>query len=106
MAGCEARHFFVYILLYCAHLFVPLQANFQLENIMKKNINRIKVVLVEKNRTNKWLAAQLNIAPSTVSKWCTNDVQPSLETLMRLAILLDVKVDDLLRIDEFKMLDE
>jgi len=73
---------------------------------MKKNINRIKVVLVEKNRTNKWLAAQLNIAPSTVSKWCTNDARPSLETLMRLAILLDVKVDDLLRIDEFKMLDE
>ena len=73
---------------------------------MKKNINRIKVVLVEKNRTNKWLAEQLNTAQSTVSKWCTNDAQPSLETLMRVAILLDVKVEDLLRFDEFKLSNE
>ena len=67
---------------------------------MKKNINRIKVVLVEKQRTNKWLSEQLNIAPSTVSKWCTNDAQPSLETLMKISVLLDVKIDDLLRFDE------
>ncbi|SHL69681.1 DNA-binding transcriptional regulator, XRE-family HTH domain [Xylanibacter ruminicola] len=67
---------------------------------MKKNINRIKVVLVEKQRTNKWLSEQLNIAPSTVSKWCTNDSQPSLETLMKISVLLDVKTDDLLRFDE------
>ena len=73
---------------------------------MKKNINRIKVVLVEKHRTNKWLAAQLNIAPSTVSKWCTNDAQPSLVTLMRVAILLDAKVDDLLRFDALEMSNE
>lgn len=68
--------------------------------MMKKNINRIKVVLVEKHRTNKWLSEQLNIAPSTVSKWCTNDAQPSLETLMKISVLLDVKTDDLLRFDE------
>ena len=67
---------------------------------MKKNTNRIKVVLVEKQRTNKWLSEQLNIAPSTVSKWCTNDAQPSLETLMKISVLLDVKTDDLLRFDE------
>ena len=67
---------------------------------MKKNINRIKVVLVEKQRTNKWLSEQLNITPSTVSKWCTNDSQPSLETLMKISVLLDVKTDDLLRFDE------
>ena len=66
---------------------------------MKKNINRIKVVLVEKQRTNKWLSEQLNISPSTVSKWCTNDAQPSLETLMKISVLLGVKVDDLLRFD-------
>ena len=66
--------------------------------MMKKNINRIKVVLVEKHRTNKWLSEQLNIAPSTVSKWCTNDAQPSLETLMKISVLLDVKTDDLLKI--------
>ena len=68
--------------------------------MMKKNINRIKVVLIEKHRTNKWLSEQLNIAPSTVSKWCTNDAQPSLETLMKISVLLDVKTDDLLRFDE------
>ena len=67
---------------------------------MKKNINRIKVVLVEKHRTNKWLAEQLGVTPSTVSKWCTNDAQPSLETLMKISVLLDVKTDDLLRFDE------
>ena len=67
---------------------------------MKKNINRIKVVLVEKHRTNKWLAEQLGVTPSTVSKWCTNDAQPSLETLMKISVLLDVKTDALLRFDE------
>ncbi|GJG33326.1 transcriptional regulator [Xylanibacter ruminicola] len=67
---------------------------------MKKNINRIKVVLVEKHRTNKWLAEQLGVTPSTVSKWCTNDAQPSIETLMKISVLLDVKTDDLLRFDE------
>ena len=64
------------------------------------NINRIKVVLVDKRKTNKWLAEQLNVTPSTVSKWCTNDSQPSLETLMQISRLLEVKVDDLLRFDD------
>jgi DNA-binding Xre family transcriptional regulator len=67
---------------------------------MARNINRIKVVLVDKCKTNKWLAEQLNVVPSTVSKWCTNDAQPSLETLMQIARLLEVKVDDLLRFDD------
>jgi len=56
---------------------------------------------VSNHRTNKWLAAQLNVAASTVSKWCTNDAQPSIESLMHIAILLDVKVDNLLRFDTF-----
>lgn len=67
---------------------------------MARNINRIKVVLVDKRKTNKWLAEQLNVVPSTVSKWCTNDAQPSLETLMQISRLLEVKVDDLLRFDD------
>ena len=67
---------------------------------MGRNINRIKVVLVDKGKTNKWLAEQLDVAQSTVSKWCTNDAQPSLETLMQIARLLEVKVDDLLRFDD------
>ena len=69
---------------------------------MNKNINRIKVVIAEKRLTNKWLAEQLGVTPSTVSKWCTNDAQPPLETLMHIAILLEVKVDELLRFDDFK----
>lgn len=67
---------------------------------MGRNINRIKVVLVDKRKTNKWLAEQLDVAQSTVSKWCTNDAQPSLETLIQIARLLEVKPDDLLRFDE------
>ena len=67
---------------------------------MGRNINRIKVVLADKRKTNKWLAEQLVVAQSTVSKWCTNDAQPSLETLMQIARLLEVKPDDLLRFDE------
>lgn len=63
---------------------------------MKEAINRIKVVLAEKNRTNKWLAEQLGKNVSTVSKWCTNSSQPSLETLPDIARLLEVDVKDLL----------
>ena len=61
-----------------------------------KDINRIKVVLVEKKRTNKWLAEQLGRDPATVSKWCTNVAQPTLETLLQIAKLLEVEVQDLL----------
>ena len=65
--------------------------------IMDRDINRLKVVLAEKKRTNKWLASQLGVAPSTVSKWCTNVCQPSLETLLQIANNLDVKVQDLIK---------
>ena len=61
-----------------------------------KDINRIKVVLVEKKRTNTWLAEQLGKDPATVSKWCTNTSQPGLETLLQIANVLDVDVKDLL----------
>ena len=61
-----------------------------------KDINRIKVVLVEKKRTNKWLEEQLGKDPATVSKWCTNTSQPGLETLLQIAGVLDVDVKDLL----------
>ena len=63
---------------------------------MKEDINRIKVVLAEKKKTNKWLAEQLGKDPATVSKWCTNSAQPGLETLVEVAKLLDVEVGDLL----------
>ena len=64
---------------------------------MKEDINRIKVVLVENKRTNKWLAEQLGKDPATVSKWCTNKCQPGIETLLEIAGILGVDVGDLLR---------
>ena len=64
---------------------------------MNKDINRIKVVLAEKKRTNKWLAEQLSKDPGTVSKWCTNTMQPNLETLLDIAKCLEVKPKDRLR---------
>ena len=64
--------------------------------IMDKDINRIKVVLAEKKRTNKWLAEQLGCAPTTVSKWVTNACQPPMETYIKIANLLDVEINELL----------
>ena len=61
-----------------------------------KDINRLKVVLVEKKRTAKWLAEQLGKDKGTVSKWCTNSSQPGLETLREIANVLEVDVKDLL----------
>ena len=61
-----------------------------------KDINRIKVVLVEKKRTSKWLAGELGKDPATISQWCTNTSQPDLATLTRVAQLLDVDISDLL----------
>lgn len=63
---------------------------------MNKDINRLKVVLAEKKRTNKWLAEQLGKDPGTVSKWCTNTMQPNLETLVEIAKILEVDTKDLL----------
>lgn len=62
----------------------------------KMDINRLKVVLVEKKRTAKWLAGELKKDPATVSKWCTNSSQPGLETLIEIARILEVDVKDLL----------
>ncbi len=60
-----------------------------------EDINRLKIVLVEKKRTGKWLAEQLGKNPSTVSKWCSNVAQPDLATLVKIAALLEVGVQDL-----------
>ena len=62
---------------------------------METDINRLKVVLAEKRRTNKWLCEQLNVNPSTVSKWCTNSSQPDLPTLVRIAAVLEVDINEL-----------
>jgi putative transcriptional regulator len=62
----------------------------------KKAVNRIKIVLVEQDRTNKWLAEKLGKNATTVSRWCTNDMQPSLETLVEISEVLQVNVRELL----------
>lgn len=61
-----------------------------------KPINRIKILLVEKQKTGKWLAEQLGRDPATVSRWCSNSMQPSIETFAKIAELLNVDVKDLL----------
>ena len=66
----------------------------------KKDLNRLKVILVEKKKSNLWLSKQLGCAPTTVSKWCTNSSQPPLETLLKITKLLDVDIKDLIRFDE------
>lgn len=60
-----------------------------------KPINRIKVLLVEKRKTGKWLAEQLGKDPATVSRWCSNTMQPSIETFAKIAEMLDVDMKDL-----------
>ena len=66
-----------------------------------EDINRIKVVLVEKKRTNKWLAEQMGVKPSTVSKWCTNSSQPDVASLLKIADLLEVDIQELI-VREYK----
>ena len=63
---------------------------------MRTDINRLKLILVEKKRTSKWLCEQLGVNPSTVSKWCTNSSHPDIQTLIKIARLLDVNVDNLI----------
>lgn len=63
----------------------------------EKDLNRIKVMLVEKKRTAKWLADQLGKDPATVSKWCTNATLPSLEISISISELLEVPIQDLVR---------
>ena len=67
-----------------------------------KQLNRIKIVLVEKNKTAKWLSQQVGRNATSVSRWCTNASQPDLETLFRIAELLDVDVRELLHVEKDK----
>lgn len=60
-----------------------------------EDINRIKMVLFEKKRTARWLASEMGVTPSTVSKWCTNTSQPDLATILKIADLLEVDIREL-----------
>ena len=59
-------------------------------------INRLKIILAEQSRTSKWLAKELGKSESTVSRWCTNEIQPSVETLAQIAQLLNIDIKELL----------
>lgn len=83
----------VYVKCFC--IFVTLKPYTMEEN---KDLNRIKVMLAEKKRTNKWLAEQLGVNAATVSKWCTNSSQPSLDMLSKIAAALKVDYTELVRI--------
>lgn len=65
-------------------------------NMNNKAINRLKAVLAEQNKTNKWLAKKLNKNETTISRWCTNEIQPSMENLVEIARLLGVDVRELI----------
>lgn len=62
----------------------------------EKAINRLKAVLAEQGKTNKWLALQLDKNETTISRWCTNEVQPSIDNLVTIAKLLEVDVRELI----------
>ena len=66
-----------------------------------EDVNRLKLVLVEKKRTSKWLAEQLGVNPSSVSKWCTNTSQPDLACIVKIADLLKVDIRELF-VSEYK----
>lgn len=86
-------------ILYAVEIFTNFA--FKLKNYeMSEDINRIKTVLCEKKRTSKWLAEQLQVNPTTVSKWCTNTSQPDLYTLRSIANLLQIDVRSLLNSTE------
>lgn len=67
-----------------------------------KDLNRLKVILAEKKKSNLWLSKELGCAPTTVSKWCTNTSQPPLEMLMKISKLLNVELSELVRFEELE----
>ena len=68
-----------------------------------KHLNRLRVIIAEKNLTNKWLSEQLGVSQATVSKWVQNNAQPNLEMLIKISKVLNVDVNDLIRPDEVEM---
>lgn len=79
--------------------FVFLRHRHRIYIMENKDLNRIKVMLAEKKRTNKWLAERLGKDPATISKWVTNASQPSLENLIEISKLLEVDIKELIRVE-------
>jgi DNA-binding Xre family transcriptional regulator len=67
-----------------------------------KDLNRLKVILAEKKKSNLWLSKELGCSPTTVSKWCTNSSQPPLEMIMKIAKVLDIEIMDLINKKTFE----
>lgn len=65
-----------------------------------RDINRLKILLAEKKKTNKWLCEQLGVNPTTVSKWCTNSSQPSLEMVLKMMEVLDADINQIINVPE------
>ena len=65
-----------------------------------RDINRLKILLAEKKKTNKWLCEQLGVNPTTVSKWCTNSSQPSLEMVLKMMEILDADINQIINLPE------
>ena len=78
--------------------FVSLQSN--LDFMANKKLNRLRVILAEKNLSNKWLAERLGRDQATISKWVTNTTQPNLEMLLKLSKVLEVELEELVRKEE------
>lgn len=90
---CLRSHFFI-VSLCLIIILTTMESN--------KDLNRLKVVLAEKKKSNLWLSKELGCAPTTVSKWCTNSSQPPLGMLMKMAKILDVEIMDLINKKSFE----
>lgn len=82
--------------MFIAYFFINLTPKYNLLLMEHKDLNRLKLVLVEKKKTGKWLAEQLGMTQPTISKWCTNTSQPDLQMLDRIAELLECDKKDLI----------
>ena len=69
----------------------------------QKNLNRLRVIIAEKNLTSKWLSEQLGVSQATVSKWVQNNAQPNLEMLIKLSKILNVDINELIRPEEVQI---
>ena len=79
-------------------IFVP-----KLYSMEQKNLNRLRVIIAEKNLTNKWISEQLGVGQATVSKWVQNNAQPNLEMLIKISKLLKIDINELIRPDEVRI---
>ena len=105
MSNWENRHDRSIFMLYCyfidyrclkLNIFQYICKMSTIPSAYMKDVNRLKLVLVEQKRTGKWLAEQLGKDPSTVSKWCSNVTQPTLDILVNIAKVLNIDVKDLI----------